>query len=80
MHKQTYKQFGENLYTETLSNGLTVNLLPKKDFIKLMLFLPPILAQLIEPSFPRVKLSMSQPDGIAHFLEHKMFDKKIRCF
>ncbi|MGI6025328.1 MAG: peptidase M16, partial [Pediococcus parvulus] len=34
MHKRLYQQFNETLYSETLTNGLQVNILPKKDFHK----------------------------------------------
>jgi len=77
MHKQTYKQFGENLYTETLSNGLTVNLLPKKGFHKTYAVFTTNFGSIDRTFIPQGKTEyVTQPDGIAHFLEHKMFDKK----
>ncbi|AMV68964.1 peptidase, M16 family [Pediococcus damnosus] len=77
MHKQTYKQFGESLYTETLDNGLTVNILPKQGFRKTYAIFTTNFGSIDRTFIPQGKQThVTQPGGIAHFLEHKMFDKK----
>ncbi|MCB5954858.1 EF-P 5-aminopentanol modification-associated protein YfmH [Enterococcus sp. CWB-B31] len=77
MDKKVYPQINEVLYTERLDNGLTVYLLPKNDYHKTYgLFttnygsIDNEFVPLGENKFTRV------PDGIAHFLEHKMFEKE----
>ncbi|NQD68067.1 insulinase family protein, partial [Bacillus haikouensis] len=77
MKKISFDQIKENLYYEKMSNGLDVYVLPKKGFNKTYAtfttkygsidnhFLP-----LKEEDFVKV------PDGIAHFLEHKLFEKE----
>ena len=77
MKKISFDQLQENLYYEKMSNGLDVYILPKKGFNKTYAtfttkygsidnhFVP-----LGEDEFVKV------PDGIAHFLEHKLFEKE----
>ncbi|WRP08506.1 pitrilysin family protein [Rossellomorea aquimaris] len=77
MKKISFDQLQENLYYEKMSNGLDVYILPKKGFNKTYAtfttkygsidnhFVP-----LNEEGFVKV------PDGIAHFLEHKLFEKE----
>ncbi|PFG06651.1 pitrilysin family protein [Bacillus sp. es.034] len=77
MKKISFDQLQENLYYEKMSNGLDVYILPKKGFNKTYAtfttkygsidnhFVP-----LDEDDFVKV------PDGIAHFLEHKLFEKE----
>ncbi|MGG3913076.1 EF-P 5-aminopentanol modification-associated protein YfmH [Rossellomorea vietnamensis] len=77
MKKISFDQLQENLYYEKMSNGLDVYILPKKGFNKTYAtfttkygsidnhFVP-----LDENDFVKV------PDGIAHFLEHKLFEKE----
>lgn len=77
MTEKVFSNINETLYTETLPNGLTVVLLPKKDYHKTYaLFttdygsIDNVFKPLGEKDFCEV------PDGIAHFLEHKMFEKE----
>ncbi|WP_326717036.1 EF-P 5-aminopentanol modification-associated protein YfmH [Vagococcus jeotgali] len=77
MKKQHYPSINETLYTEVLPNGLEVMLLPKSDFHKTYgLFttnygsIDNEFVPIGEEDFIRV------PDGIAHFLEHKLFEKE----
>ncbi|MCA1053578.1 insulinase family protein [Rossellomorea aquimaris] len=77
MKKISFDQIQETLYYEKMSNGLDVYILPKKGFNKTYAtfttkygsidnnFVP-----LNEDEFVKV------PDGIAHFLEHKLFEKE----
>ncbi|MGC5324029.1 EF-P 5-aminopentanol modification-associated protein YfmH [Brevibacillus sp. SYSU BS000544] len=78
MQTTTFQQVNETLYQETLPNGLQVFLLPKTGFSKTYAVFTTRYGS-IDSHF---RLSNGEvihvPDGIAHFLEHKMFEKKDR--
>lgn len=77
MEKIEYQQFGETLYRVTLKNGLEVNLLPKVDFHKTYGVLTTNYGSIDNTFVPRGQEEMIKvPDGIAHFLEHKLFEKE----
>lgn len=77
MRKIEYDQLQETLYTETLSNGLTVTLLPKNEFHKTYALFTTNYGSIDNTFVPLGKEEMvTAPDGIAHFLEHKLFEKK----
>lgn len=67
----------ESLYSEVLDNGLTVMIMEKKDFDKKYVIWATkygsIDNEFIVPGESEVT---KVPDGIAHFLEHKMFEQK----
>ena len=73
LNKTEYPSIGETLWTGKLDNGLTVYVIPKKDFrICYALF-----GTHYGGSMRRFELNGSvreTPEGIAHYLEHKMFD------
>ncbi|MDR1131083.1 MAG: insulinase family protein [Oscillospiraceae bacterium] len=73
MRTETYKNVGETLITETLSNGLTINIVPKPGFLKSYA----MFTANYGGADRRFKLAgqwLDTPAGVAHFLEHKMFD------
>lgn len=77
MKKVEYDQLKETLYTETLPNGLTVTLLPKNGFHKTYALFTTNFGSIDNTFVPLGKDKMvTAPDGIAHFLEHKMFEKE----
>ncbi|MDR0199291.1 MAG: insulinase family protein [Streptococcaceae bacterium] len=72
MNVKTYKNLGETLYTDILPNGLTVYYLPKPDYHKTF--------GLFTTNFGSLDTRFgtpltTYPEGIAHFLEHKLFEK-----
>lgn len=77
MKRIDYDQLQETLYTETLPNGLTVTLLPKNDFHKTYALFTTDYGS-IDNTFVSLggEELISVPDGIAHFLEHKLFEKE----
>lgn len=77
MQTKEYPQLNETLYTETLENGLQVVLLPKPDFNKTYALFGTDFGS-IDQHFTPIGQSepVNFPDGIAHFLEHKMFEKE----
>lgn len=76
MHKKRYEQINETLYYERLDNGLKVYLLPKEGFHKTYGLFSTNYGS-IDNHFGFKGQELHQvPDGIAHFLEHKMFEKE----
>lgn len=75
MHKQPYDHLGETLFCETLPNGLQVYVLPKPDFQQCFATFSTKYGS-IDREFiiPGEQQPLTVPDGIAHFLEHKMFE------
>ncbi len=70
-----YPNYNEKLYVQKLANGLTVYLQPKAGFNKTTAVLGVNYGS-IDSEFMLNGEKVVQPAGIAHFLEHKMFDKK----
>jgi predicted Zn-dependent peptidase len=70
-----FEQFNEKLYYETLANGLEVYILPKQGFNKTYATFTTKYGS-IDNHFAShgEKEPLKVPDGIAHFLEHKMFE------
>lgn len=67
----------EKLYFEEMDNGLKVYLLPKPDFSKTYGLFSTKFGSIDTTFVPLDEKEMIKvPDGIAHFLEHKMFEMK----
>ena len=66
----------EKLYLEELENGLKVIVIPKKDTNKKMAIIGTKFGS-VDNHFikPQTKEEIVIPDGVAHFLEHKMFEQ-----
>ncbi|OJG27743.1 M16 family peptidase [Enterococcus caccae] len=65
------------MYTEVLENGLTVYLLPKEEYNKTYGLFTTNYGSIDNEFVPiGEKDFVKVPDGIAHFLEHKMFEKE----
>lgn len=78
MEKIVYEQLKETLYYEKLPNGLDVYVLPKQGFNKTFATFTTKYGSIDNTFVPLGKEEMIRvPDGIAHFLEHKLFEKKI---
>lgn len=77
MNKTEYEQINETLYHEVLPNGLTVYLLPKNDYHKTYGLFSTNYGWIDNEFIPYgEKEKVKVPDGIAHFLEHKLFEKE----
>ena len=73
MKSYRFPQLDETLYMDTLANGLRVCVLPRPGFSrKLAYFVTDFGA--IHTDFTLEGRKIQTPAGIAHFLEHKMFD------
>lgn len=77
MDKRVYEQINETLYKEVLPNGLTVYLLPKAEYHKTYGLFSTNYGSIDNEFIPLGQDEyVKVPDGIAHFLEHKMFEKE----
>lgn len=77
MEKITFEQLQEELYYEKLSNGLDVYILPKKGFNKTYATFTTKYGSVDNHFVPLGSEEFVKvPDGIAHFLEHKLFEKE----
>lgn len=73
MQKEYFKNIDETLISEVLPNGLKINIVPRPQFSKSYA----MFATNYGGADRRFKLSgewLDTPAGVAHFLEHKMFD------
>ncbi len=73
MEKLTFPRVDEILYREVLPNGLTVFVCPKPDFQKSYAFFATNYGG-IDMKFALDGNWQATPAGVAHYLEHKMFD------
>ncbi|WP_342600740.1 pitrilysin family protein [Psychrobacillus sp. FSL H8-0483] len=77
MNETYFEQLEETLYHEQLPNGLNVYILPKKGFSKTYVTFTTKYGSIDSKFTPLGKdKPVIVPDGIAHFLEHKMFEKE----
>ncbi|MDN3014725.1 pitrilysin family protein [Paenibacillus sp. BSR1-1] len=77
MEKINFDQLQEELYHEKLPNGLNVYILPKKGFNKTYATFTTKYGSVDNTFVPLGKEEfVTVPDGIAHFLEHKLFEKE----
>lgn len=77
MEKINFDQLQEELYHEKMSNGLNVYILPKKGFNKTFATFTTKYGSIDNTFVPLEKEEyVKVPDGIAHFLEHKLFEKE----
>lgn len=77
MEKIPFKQVKEEVYHEKLENGLNVYLLPKKGFHKTFAIFTTKYGSVDNRFIPLGQKEWTTvPDGIAHFLEHKLFEKE----
>lgn len=73
MQKSYFEKIDETLISEVLPNGLKINIIPKPQFSKSFA----MFATNYGGADRRFKLAdrwIDTPAGVAHFLEHKMFD------
>ena len=73
MQKHDYPNIGETLYSAELPNGLQLRVVPKKGFAT---FYAAFAANYggADRRFELDGETIDTPPGVAHFLEHKMFD------
>ncbi len=73
MKKELYQRIGETVCREVLPNGLPINVVYKPDFARSYAFFATRYGGM-DTRFQLNGTWMDTPAGIAHYLEHKMFD------
>ena len=73
MKKVYYPELDETLYSGRLENGLTVAVVPRKGFTKKLAYFVTDYGS-IHTDFLLEGREYHTPAGVAHYLEHKMFD------
>ena len=73
MDKQYYPALDETLVSGKLSNGLTIMVVPKPGFTKKLAYFVADYGA-VHTNFTLEGVSYQVPAGIAHYLEHKIFD------
>ena len=73
MNKIEYPRLGESIHKTVLSNGLTVEVVPRPGFTKKLAYFVTDFGS-IHTCFELEGENYTVPAGVAHFLEHKMFD------
>ena len=73
MKKQYYERLNETLYTCRMENGLTVQIVPRPGFSRKLAYFVTDFGS-IHTDFLLEGAKIQVPAGIAHFLEHKMFE------
>ncbi|MCO4341269.1 insulinase family protein [Staphylococcus agnetis] len=77
MQKTHYEQIDETVYSEKLPNGLHVFIIPKQGFQKTFVTYTTAFGSLDFRFKPHNQDAfITVPDGVAHFLEHKLFEKE----
>ncbi len=73
MEKTYYPRLDETVYRATLPNGLPICVIPKKGFTRKSAYFVTNYGS-IHTSYTYEGKKYRSPDGVAHYLEHKMFD------
>lgn len=68
-----YPRLGETCFSTVLANGLRIRVVPKRGFSRKYAFLAVNYGS-IDTHFQLNGREYITPDGVAHYLEHKMFD------
>lgn len=79
MNRKKYDYINEVLFVEKLDNGLTVCLLPRPAMSKTFGVFTTNYGSIDQTFVPIGKTeAINVPEGVAHFLEHKLFEKEDR--
>lgn len=73
MEQKFYERLSETVYRHTLPNGLPVIVVPRPGFTKKLAYFVTDFGS-IHTQFALDGVDYKVPEGIAHYLEHKMFD------
>lgn len=75
MDKRFFSRLEMTMYTDTLANGLRIRVIPRPGFAKKYAFFATDYGS-IDTAFTLDGKKQRSADGVAHYLEHKMFDTK----
>ncbi len=73
MEQRHYPQLGETIVWDQLPNGLTIAVVPRPGFTKKLAYFVTDFGS-IHTQFTENGQTVTMPAGIAHYLEHKLFD------
>ena len=73
MNERIFPGLGEKIYEDTLPNGLRIKVVPKRGFARSYAFFATDYGSM-DTRFRLDGKDYVSPDGVAHYLEHKMFD------
>ena len=73
MNRQFYPQLNESVFQGTLPNGLSIVVAPRPGFEKKLCYLAVDYGS-IHSDFVMDGVMVHAPSGVAHYLEHKLFD------
>lgn len=73
MNERFFENLGERVYEDTLPNGLRIKVVPKRGFARSYAFFATNYGSM-DTRFQLDGKPYVSPDGVAHYLEHKMFD------
>ena len=73
MEQLQYPRLGETLHRTVLPNGLTVLVVPKPGFTRKLVYFATDFGA-VHNHFTLEGREIHAPDGVAHYLEHKLFD------
>lgn len=73
MNKREFSKLSEYRYETRLPNGLEIRVVPRPEFARTYAFFATNYGS-IDTKFRLDGKDMVTPDGVAHYLEHKMFD------
>ena len=73
MNERIFPGLGEKIFEDTLPNGLRIKVVPKRGFARSYAFFATDYGSM-DTRFRLDGKDYVSPDGVAHYLEHKMFD------
>ena len=73
MKKRQYPRLGESVFWDTLPNGLTIAVVPRPGFTRKLAYFVADYGS-IHGEFSVDGEAFHAPDGVAHYLEHKLFE------
>lgn len=73
MNERIFPGLGEKIYEDTLPSGLRIKVVPKRGFARSYAFFATDYGSM-DTRFRLDGKDYVSPDGVAHYLEHKMFD------
>ena len=77
MNKKTFNKLGLDVYSETLDNGLSIYVVPMLNKHNIYATISTKFGANVNEFVPIGEKKMKRvPDGVAHFLEHKLFEQK----
>ena len=76
MKTQYFSDVDETVITTTLSNGLRLQVVPRPAYHKSYAIMTTDYGSIDTQFAPNGKQMVTYPAGIAHFLEHKLFEKE----